>query len=130
MPQYFPAIITLFALLLYVATAIAVAVARGKYKIPAPATTGDINFERVFRVQMNTQENLIIFLPVLWLFSEYVSPLWAGILGIVWLIGRTDYAFSYIWQAEARDRGFATAISAFAVLAIGAGVGIALKMLV
>ena len=128
MAQYFPAIITLFTLLLFTATGAAVALARRKFRIYAPATTGNEDFERVFRVQMNTQENMLIFLPALWLFSIYVSPLWAGLVGVVWLIGRTHYAVSYARSASARSLGFGVGLLTFGVLAIGAAIGIAIKI--
>ncbi len=129
MAQHFSAIITLFSLLLFLATGYAVAVARGKYGIKAPATTGNVDFERVFRVQMNTQESLIVFLPALWLFNNYVSIVWAGIIGLVWLVGRTYYAVSYMRSASARGPGFIISILAVAVLAIGAGIGILLRIM-
>jgi uncharacterized membrane protein YecN with MAPEG domain len=129
MAMHFPEIITLFSLLLFLATIFAVAYARGKYKIKAPATTGNVDFERIFRVQMNTQENLILFLPALWLFSIYVSPLWAGIVGAVWILGRVDYAISYARSASARSRGYGIGLLAFAVLAIGAAVGVGSRIL-
>lgn len=129
MAMHLPEIITLFALLLFISTIFAVGYARKKYGIKAPATTGNVDFERVFRVQMNTQENLILFLPVLWLFSMYVSPLWAGVLGIIWLIGRVDYAISYARSAAARSRGYGIGLLAFAILAIGAAIGIGSRIL-
>lgn len=129
MALHFSAIITLFALLLFLLTGVAVAYARVKYGIKAPAITGNENFERIFRVQMNTQENLILFLPALWLFNNYVSIVWAGILGLVWLLGRTYYAISYSRSAAARGPGFVISILAFAVLAIGASIGILLRIM-
>ena len=129
MAQHFPALITLASLLLQVMTLIAVALARVKYKIAAPATTGNENFERIFRVQMNTLENLVLFLPALWLFALYVSYFWAGILGLVWLIGRGYYAISYIKSAETRSAGFAIGFLAFVVLAVGAAIGVGLRIL-
>lgn len=130
MAHHFPAIVTLAALLLYVLTGLAVALARVKYSVAAPATTGNVDFERVFRVQMNTQENLIIFLPALWLFAIYVSYFWSGIIGLVWLVSRSYYAISYARSADERTLGFAIGMLAFAVLAIGAAVGIVSRILV
>lgn len=127
MLHYFPAIITLLTLFLLMATAISVGIARGKFNINAPATTGNENFERVYRVQMNTQENALIFLPALWLFSAYVSPLWAGVIGTVWLAARIYYAISYTRSAAARGPGFAIALFSFAILAVGAGIGIVIQ---
>ncbi len=128
MAMHLPAIITLFSLLLFFAITIYVGYARIKYGIKAPATTGNDNFERIFRVQMNTLENLILFLPALWLFSGYVSPLWAGVVGVVWLIGRVDYAFSYARSASARSRGYGISALAFVVLVVGACIGVVLQV--
>jgi hypothetical protein len=44
----------LLALLLYMIIGLNVGEARIKYKVRAPATTGDEHFERAYRVQMNT----------------------------------------------------------------------------
>ena len=129
MAMHLPAIITLFSLLLFFAIVIYVGYARTKYGVKAPATTGDPDFERIFRVQMNTLENLILFLPALWLFSHYLSPLWAGVVGVVWLVGRVDYAISYARSAESRSRGFSISALAFAVLAVGCAIGIVLRIM-
>lgn len=129
MAMHFAAIITLLALLLFIGTVVWVGSARIKYGIKAPATTGNENFERIFRVQMNTLENLVLFLPALWLFNNYVSPLWTGILGLVWLLGRVDYALSYARCAQARSRGYAISALALLALLIGAAVGIVLRIM-
>jgi len=128
MSHYLPALVSLLALLLFEATAVAVVFARKKFNIVAPATTGNSDFERVFRVQMNTLENLVMFLPALWLFAFYVSDLYAGILGFVWLVGRSYYAFSYSRSAAARSPGFGIGFLAFAVLWVGALMGIGVRI--
>ena len=66
------------------------------YNIAAPAVSGNEMFERVFRVHMNTQEQLVVFLPALWIFAGYISPLWAAGLGAVFIVGRAIYASSYV----------------------------------
>jgi hypothetical protein len=71
----FPSSVTVLTLILYLVITINIGRARGKYKVPVPQTSGDPDFERVFRVQQNTLEQLILFLPSLWLFSVFVSPL-------------------------------------------------------
>jgi glutathione S-transferase len=129
MAMHLPAIITLLSLLLFLVIIFYVGYARNKYGIKAPATTGNENFERIFRVQMNTMENLVLFLPALWLFAHYIGPLWAGVVGVVWLIGRIDYAISYTRSAAARSRGYGISILAFGVLAIGAAVGVVLRIM-
>jgi len=113
------AIVTCLALLLYAVFGMRVARARVKYNIQAPATTGHPIFERTFRIQSNTTEQLIIFLPSLWLFSAYVSPIWASLVGIVWIAGRVIYAISYTRDPERRAVGFVTGYLATVFLLMG-----------
>ncbi len=119
-----PALITLGVVLLLFAVAGNVARARGKYKVRAPATTGNPAFERVFRVQMNTLESAVAFLPVLWLFAAFVSGLWSATLGAVWLVARVWYAIAYQREAARRGPAFGLAALVFAVLAFGATWGV------
>ncbi|MDE2355211.1 MAG: MAPEG family protein [Alphaproteobacteria bacterium] len=94
--------------------------ARAKYNVPAPATTGQADFERYFRVQANTLEWLPIFLGSLWLFAIYWSDLVAAAIGLVWIIGRFLYMTGYSKAAEAREAGFMIQALASAVLVFGA----------
>ncbi len=123
MPNY-TALVTLLAIALYFSTGVLVAKARGKYGVKAPATTGNADFERVFRVQMNTLEWMPIFLPLMWLFAFYVRDWAAALIGLVWLVGRVLYVVGYTRAAEERHRGFA--IQAFACIALLIGVVIAI----
>lgn len=118
-----PAIVTCLALVLYGIFVARVAIARGKYNIPAPATTGHPAFERTFRIQNNTGEQLIIMLPGLWLFSFYVAPLWASLIGLVWIVGRIVYAVGYSRNPESRALGFVIGFLANAVLVLGSLAG-------
>jgi hypothetical protein len=94
-----------------------VGVARGKYSIAAPAVSGNESFERVFRVHMNTLEQLVVFLPALWIFASYISPLWAAGIGAVFIVGRALYARSYVRDPKSRSAGFAlTALPELALL--------------
>jgi len=129
MALHLPAIVTLLALLLFVYSFLAVGMARKKYRVAAPATTGPAEFEVVYRVQVNTLEQLVLFLPALWLFSEYISPLWAGILGLVWLVGRVLYSVSYIKDPKSRGPGFMIGFIAVMILIFGTAVGIVLRMM-
>lgn len=111
------AIVTIVALVQFLFLGIMVGRARVKYGIAAPATTGNEMFERHFRVHMNTLEQLILFLPSLWIFAAYVSPLWAAALGVVFIIGRAFYAVSYVRNPKSRGPGFGlTALPTLALM--------------
>lgn len=117
-------LVTLIAVFIFGWTGIRVARARARYGIQAPATTGNPDFERVFRVQANTAEQLLQFLPCLWLFAVYYGDLWAAAVGAVWPIGRIVYVVTYSKAAEKRGPGFGLTLLPTAVLAIGALIGI------
>src|SRR5271168_2684127 len=102
----FTAIVTSLAILLYMFTLGHVARARAAFGVQAPATTGHPDFERVFRVQMNTLEWMPIFLPSLWLFAFYINDALAAALGLVWIVGRVLYMTGYSQAAAKRGLGF------------------------
>jgi len=79
--------------------------ARSKYKVEAPATTGNEVFERYFRVHYNTNEQLIIFLPSIWFYGAFISSMWAARLGGTYLVGRVLYAIGYIKAPKQREFG-------------------------
>jgi len=100
-----------------------VARARTRYNIPAPATTGNDVFERYFRVQMNTLEQLVIFVPSVLLFARYVNVYGAAALGVVFLIGRALYFQGYVKAPQARHVGFILSVAPNLALLIGAIIG-------
>jgi len=102
---------------------VAVARARTRYNIPAPATTGNDVFERYFRVQMNTLEQLVIFVPSVLLFARYVNVYGAAALGVVFLIGRALYFQGYVKAPQARHVGFILSVAPNLALLIGAIIG-------
>jgi glutathione S-transferase len=112
----FTAIVTILALLVYFGLGIGVGVARVKYKIMPPQTTGNEDFERVYRAHQNTLEQIVIFLPCLWLFSIFVNPNLGAIFGAVWVVGRIAYAWGYYVEASKRAAG--NAIASLATLAL------------
>jgi uncharacterized membrane protein YecN with MAPEG domain len=83
-----------------------VGAARGKSGIKAPAVTGDENFERAYRVQMNTLEQLVMTLPALWLSGIYFDSLVAALLGLAFFLGRVLYRAGYVKAPEKRGAGF------------------------
>ena len=95
-----------------------------KFNITAPSVTGHPEFERHFRVQMNTLEGLIIFLPAMWIFAHYWSDLIAAVAGVVWIIGRVIYMLSYVRDPGSRSAGFMTQAIATIVLLLGAIAGV------
>lgn len=122
--MHWPALVTLAALTLCFATVALVGRARGKYGVAAPATSGHEMFERAFRVQMNTLENVVIFLPALWLCAIYFGPLTATTLGGLWLVGRVWYAAAYLREPKSRGGGFVLAFGAWGGLMIAASWGV------
>ena len=116
-------LIVALALLQFFAFATAVGRAREKYNVPAPATTGNEVFERYFRVQMNTMELLIMFVPGIWMFGFYVSAVAAAALGAIYLAGRCIYYFAYVKDPGKRSLGYGLSAGPVAALVIGALVG-------
>ena len=116
----FTALITCLAILFYFFTAVQVTRARSAHGIKAPAISGHPDFERVFRVQMNTLEWMPIFLPSLWLFAIYIGDRSAAALGLIWIIGRILYMVGYMRAAGKRGPGFGIQATACIVLWFGA----------
>jgi glutathione S-transferase len=118
------AIVTLLAIALYFFLAARVAVARKKFGIKHPATTGDPNFERIFRAHINTLEWMPTFLVPLWLCAVYLSDVVAAALGLVWIVGRIVYFMGYTRAVEKRLPGFFIQASACFLLFLASVVGI------
>jgi uncharacterized MAPEG superfamily protein len=127
-------LVTCLALIQYVFFSINVGRARVKYSVRAPAMTGNPVFERYLRVQENTLEQLIIFIPVQFMFAYVAENLqWYGYeiaaaLGVVWLIGRTLYARSYVKDPMGRSVGFMLTIMPSMLLLGGAVVGVFISL--
>lgn len=102
--------ITLLSVLQLFAFGGLVARARARYGVKAPAITGHEMFERYYRVQVNTIETLMVFLPALWIAGKYWSPVWASLLGVVYLIGRVIYLQGYVADPAKRSAGYAISI--------------------
>jgi glutathione S-transferase len=117
---HFTAIVTCLTIMFYLVTLTQVSKARTKFGVKVPAIAGNPDFERVFRVQMNTLEWMPIFLPSLWLFAIYDSDTIAAALGLVWIVGRVLYMTGYAQAAEKRGLGFGIQALACAVLLVGA----------
>jgi glutathione S-transferase len=121
-------LVMLLALSEYFGFAMAVGRARYRFGVKAPATTGNIDFERYYRAQMNTLEQLIIFIPALWSFAIFISIMWAAALGVIFIVGRLLYFTGYVKAAEKRSAGFGLATFAQLFLLIGGIVGAILAL--
>ena len=123
-------LITVLALVQYLFFCFSTGLARKRYGIKAPAVTGHPLFERHYRVQTNTLEQLVVFLPALWVFSTMLERLnWPGneaaaVLGVIWLIGRMVYARAYVADPATRAKGFLLTLAPTAVMLAGTGVAI------
>ena len=122
-------IVAALALLQYMFFLLWVGKSRGQYGIPAPAMTGDPDFERRLRVQENTLEQLIVFLPGLFLFAHFASETWAVVLGGVFILGRALYAHAYVVDPARRGPGFALTLASNFILILGALAGAVFSLL-
>lgn len=115
-------IVAALALLQYIVFGALVGRARGQYGIHAPAVSGHVMFERLYRVQTNTLELLVVFLPSLWLAARYVSPLLVAGAGVVYLLGRLLYFQAYSQNPSTRTLGFGLSVGpTLALLLCGLG---------
>jgi len=111
--------VTILAVIFYIVTAIRVGTMRERHNIAAPAVTGHPEFERAYRVQMNTLEAMPVFLPALWIAAYYFTrvPLLAPAIGLVWIVGRIVYMQAYMADPSRRSLGFTiSALSQIALL--------------
>ena len=114
----------LLALLEFLVFGYAVGHARERYNVPAPATTGNEVFERYFRAQMNTLEQLMVFLPSIWLFARYINAWAAAALGALFIIGRVLYFRGYVQAPRSRHAGFLLSAIPNVTLLVGALIGV------
>jgi glutathione S-transferase len=128
-------LIIILALAEYIFFGAKTGLARVKYQVKAPAISGHPMFERFYRVQMNTLEQLIIFIPALLVFSWSgegagwpANEIAAG-LGVIWIIGRAIYYRSYIGDPATRGLGFGMTILPSMAMLLGAFIAILLSLL-
>ncbi len=117
------AIVTALVLLEYFWIVWQTGQARGKYGVPAPSMSGHPIFERWLRVQLNTVEQLVIFLPALWMFAYYVHAPAGAALGLVFMVGRYLFARGYVEDPAKRGPGFIVTLASSMTLLIGGLIG-------
>ena len=116
-------IVAVIAVLQLIFFSVLVGSARGKYGVSAPAVVGHELFERAYRVQMNTLEVLVAFLPALFLAAKYwPQPAIAGI-GAIYVVGRFIYWRAYMGAPKSRGLGFGLSVLPVLVLLLAALVG-------
>ncbi|MDH3614785.1 MAG: MAPEG family protein [Gammaproteobacteria bacterium] len=111
-------IVTVLAILQFVWFGIQVGSLRAKHEIKAPSMSGAPEFERMFRIHYNTMEQLVVFLPALWLYAHMVNPVWGAGFGVVYLIGRFVYRAAYLKDPAGRSAGFTLTFIPAAVMLI------------
>ena len=127
-------LIIVLAVIEYLVFSFQVGMARSKYGVKAPAITGNPVFERYFRVQQNTLEQLVAFIPAMLAYSWSAENIgWAGNyiaagLGTVWLIGRFIYALSYVKDPATRGLGFGMTMGPTAFMLVGSLVCILISL--
>ena len=102
---------------------------RGKYDVKAPKTVGNERWERIFRIQQNTMEQLLIFIPSVLIFSLYVSATWVLLPGILFIVGRHIYSRLYLESPENRGPGMVLSFFSNIFLVIAGLVGISMKLI-
>lgn len=122
------AIVTILALLQYMIFSVQVGQMRAKHGVKAPSITGDSEFERAFRVQQNTMEQLVVMLPAMWIFGHFFNPLYAAGLGVVFIIGRVVYRAAYMKDPATRSNGFTIGVLATFAMMIGGIAGAVLRL--
>ena len=122
--MHYVELVAILAVIQFIAFGALTGRARARAGLKAPAVTGDEGFERMYRVQMNTLEVMVVFLPALFLAARYWSPVFVAATGAVYLVGRLLYWRAYVADPARRGPGVALSMLPTLVLAIAALVGI------
>ncbi len=104
--MHWAALITVIVLIEYFVFQGLVGAARQKAGIPAPKVVGDEHYERWYRVQLNTVEQFVIFLPALWLCAYFQATTFVLVGGLAFAVARPIYAVSYVADPTKRTIGF------------------------
>jgi uncharacterized membrane protein YecN with MAPEG domain len=121
--------IILIALLQFIFFTARTGFSRGKYDVKAPKTVGNERWERIYRIQQNTLEQLVIFIPSMVIFSLYVSATWVLLPGILFIAGRHIYSRLYLQSPENRGPGMILSFFSNIALVIGNLIGVSLDLL-
>ncbi len=120
-------LVAVLAVLQFIAFGMLVGAARSKYGVVAPATSGHPQFERMYRVHMNTLEQMVTLLPAMYLCVRYWSPEAVALGGAVYLLGRLLYWRSYVKNPASRGLGFALSAFPVWIMLVATVVGVLMK---
>lgn len=123
------AIVISIALIQFIYFSILVGKARGTYGVDAPATSGDPTFECYHRVQQNTLEQLVVFIPAMIMFGMYIRPDIAAGIGAVYIIGRFIYLKAYVNDPKKRTIGFMLTLLPNVILILGGLYGAVMRVM-
>ena len=124
----YTALIILIALVQYLFFTAQVGLMRGRHGVKAPQTSGHETWDRLFRGQQNTMEQLVIFIPAMIAFSLYASARWALLPGALFIIGRQLYHYQYVRDPDSRTPGMALSLLSNVILLFGALIGLLMEL--
>ena len=104
-PLAIVAVVNLLILVLYMMITMRVGQERGRRGIEAPSVAGDPTFERAYRVQVNTLEQMVITLPAMWICAWFFRTDIAAGLGLAFILGRILYQWGYMREPSQRIPG-------------------------
>ena len=112
----YTALVTVIAVAVTFYFSARVGIGRAKFDIKAPAMAGNPTFDRAVRVHANTVEQIVLFVPVLWIATSVAGDAWAAAIGSVWILGRLIYAAGYVAHADKRGLGMLVTLASTVVL--------------
>jgi len=121
-------LVILLALVQFIYFTFRTAMTREKYDVQAPKTVGNETWERIFRVQQNTLEQMVVFIPGMLAFAHFLSPQWALLPGVLYLTGRQLYSYQYVSDPKKRGPGMGLTFLSNIALVLGAIVGLVMRM--
>lgn len=121
-------LVAIIAILQFLFFGVKTGKARAASGLKAPTMVGDEGFERMYRVQMNTLEVLIIFLPALFIAGKYWPSTLVAVIGLVYVFGRFMYWHAYVTRPKSRSFGFLLSIAPTIALILMSLLGIILTI--
>ncbi|MGI9258092.1 MAG: MAPEG family protein [Gammaproteobacteria bacterium] len=120
----YTALVTILAIVITFFFSARVGAARAKLGIDAPAMTGNPTFDRIFRVHANTVEQIVLFIPMLWIATMVVGDVWAAAIGALWVVGRLIYMSGYSVAADKRGPGMLITLGSTGILTVVSAWGV------